>query len=373
MSNFFKDLPEVPKESPFFSNEYEEDTRKEKINANIGMIYNDEGKLHELSFIKDVEKELFDKKLDKEYSSLIGSPDYNNAVFKLFFPEQELKDGGNFFSTQSITGGSALRVGSDLLRKAVSPDIYLSNLTFSLYYKLFSECNINQYPYYSHETKEIDFKGMTQYLEYIPDKSVINLQLSNHNPTGLDLSKEQWDQLALVFKKKNHFAFFDCAYLGHSSGSFSEDLYGLHSFLNSEIEFFLAFSSAKISLNYGEDVGSLLGWMKNPTAVKKVVSNILNLNRALFSFPSLQGARILTNILQNRRQEQEKELREIHSELKEKRQAVVESMSKKGMNEKTLGLIKSQKGIYLFLDLSEDQVIILKKNYSIYLADNGRA
>lgn len=372
MSSFFDELPDIPEKGGIFSDEYSKDTRKEKLNLSIGMIFDDDGKRKELKFIKEVETEIFEKNLDKEYSTLLGLPDYNKAVFKHFFPNNDLVEGGNFFCTQSATGGSALRVGSEILRKFLNETIYVSNLTFSFYSYLFNECNIKSYPYYDKDTKTLDFKNLQTFLHHLPDNSVINLQLCNHNPTGLDLNEQQWDTLAKLFQEKKHFAFFDCAYLGLASGSFEKDLYGLHCFLNHKVEFFLAYSSAKSSLNYSDDVGALIGWIKDPKIVENILSNIACINRGYFSFSSLQGARIIQNILSTRRIDLEKEISSIVSDLNEKRKTIVSLLTAQNADSELINLIRHQKGIYLFLDLNNEQVEIFKKKFGIYVCDYGR-
>jgi aspartate aminotransferase len=371
--SYFENIKEIPTEEGLFSNEFEKDTRKDKLNCSIGMIYDEEGNKKEISFIKEVETELFNKNLNKEYSTLLGLQEFNQSVFKLFFPNEELVEGGNFFCIQSSTGGSALRIGSDLLRKNLSNDIYVSDPTFSMYKYLFSQANIKHYPYYDKENKCLDFDGFITFLNHLPEQQVINIQVSNHNPTGLDLSEKQWEILAKTFLTKKHFAFFDCAYLGYSTGKFDKDLFGVHTFLKNKIEFFLAYSSAKTTLNYSDDIGALMGWLNDSEIVKNVLSNLAVINRSYYSFASLQGARIVNHFLTLKKSELEKEINSIVLNLNDKREYFVKLLLENNVNRKVVELVKSQKGIYLFLDLNDLQVAKLKKDHGIYLCENGRA
>ena len=371
--SFFENIKEVPNDEGLFSDAFEKDTRKDKINSSIGMIYNEEGAIKELSFIKEVEIELFNKNLNKEYSTLLGLQDFNSSVFKLFFPNEELVEGGNFFCIQSSTGGSALRIGSDLLRQNLSNDIYVSDPTFSMYKYLFSQCNIKHYPYYNKENKSLDFDGFVTFLNHLPEQQVISIQVSNHNPTGLDLNEKQWEILASVFQKKNHFAFFDCAYLGYSTGNFEKDLFGVHTFLKNKVEFFLAYSSAKTTLNYSDDIGALMGWLNDTETVKNVLSNLAVINRSYYSFASLQGARIVDYFLRYKKTDLEKEINSIVLSLNDKREFIIKLLLEKKVNKKTVDLIKNQKGIYLFLDLNSDQIEKLKSEHAVYLSEYGRA
>lgn len=371
--SYFENIKELPNEEGFFSDEFDKDTRKDKINASIGMIFDEDGNRKEISFIKEVETELFNKNLNKEYSTLLGLQEFNTSVFKLFFPNEELVEGGNFFCIQSATGGSALRIGSDILRNNLSKDIYVSDPTFSMYKYLFSQANIKHYPYYNKENKSLDFDGFITFLNHLPENQVISIQVSNHNPTGLDLNEKQWEILAKTFLNKKHFAFFDCAYLGYSSGNFQKDLFGVHTFLKNKIEFFLAYSSAKSTLNYSDDIGALMGWLNDAEIVKNVLSNLAVINRSYYSFASLQGARIVNHFLSYKKSELEKEISTTVLSLNEKRDYIVKLLEESNVNRKIVDLIKHQKGIYLFLDLNNDQVEKLKKDYAVYVCEYGRA
>lgn len=367
--SFFDNTPNFPKENNLFSNQFKLDTNPNKINAAIGMIWNDKGQLHELPFIKDIEQTLYDNKLDKEYSTLLGITSFNKDIFEYLLPNQKLTE--NFFCTQSTTGGSALKIGSDILRNYFNKKIYLSNLTFSLYYNLFSEMEIDTYPYFNCEKNEFEFESMKSFLENLPNKSLINLQVSNHNPTGIDLDKSQWDELSAIFKQKQHFAFFDCAYLGLTTGNKEDDMYCIDLWVKENLEFFLAYSSAKTTLNYSDDIGYLIGYLNNNQAVENVKSNIAVLNRGMYSFSSLQGARILNSIITNKewREAHYSYIQQISKELSSKKLVILEKL---GSYKALWKLISKQKGLYLFLNLSKDQIKNLQENYSIYVADNGR-
>lgn len=355
-------------EQMFNKNDFKEDSRKEKINCSIGMIWNEDETLRKHSSMNEIEKHLLDQNLDKEYSTLTGIPIINENVKNIF-----LKEFGNdkrLFVSQMSSGGAALRIGSILFKKFFKNTIYLSNLTFSLYYNLFEDMEIKTYPYYDCKTKKLDFDNLVKFFSNIESQSLVNIQLSNHNPTCLDFSKEQWEKLSKIFYEKQHFIFFDCAYLGLSS-EIEDEIYPLKLFFDSNVEYFLAFSSAKTTYNYSEDIGYLLGWTKSEITTKDLVDNIKILNRAHFSFTSLHGARILNEII-NRKLFLE-ETRTVRERISKLRNEICDKLKSKGFDNFLIEFYKSQKGIYLFLDLNDEQVEELKNKYGIYLIKNGRA
>lgn len=351
----------------FNKNDFLNDSRKEKINCSIGMIWNEDETLRSHPKMFDLENELLSKNLDKEYSTLTGISSINENIKKLFFGED--CDDKRFFVSQMSSGGAALRIGSILLRKFLNSEIYVSNLTFNLYYNLFEDLEIKTYPYFDSKNKRLDFENLMNFLENIKENSILNFQLSNHNPTGLDFNKDQWDNLAKVISKKNHFVFFDCAYLGLSK-NIEDEIYPLKLFYQSKIEFFLAFSSAKMTYNYSEDIGYLLGWTKCETTTKDLIDNIKILNRAHFSFTSLHGARIINEIINQKLYIEETKF--MRNRISILRNDIINKLKKKNFNNSLLDFYASQTGIYLFLDLSNNQVNELKIKYGIYVLLGGR-
>ena len=68
------------------------------------------------------------------------------------------------------------------------------------------------YRYYNPKTKSLDFVGMQEDLDKAPNDSIVVLHVCAHNPTGVDLNNEQWQDLLKLVKRKNHFICFDSAY-----------------------------------------------------------------------------------------------------------------------------------------------------------------
>ena len=60
--------------------------------------------------------------------------------------------------------------------------------------------------------KAINFNGLIADLDDAEPGSIILLHACAHNPTGVDLSVEQWKQLKDLMLKRKHMAFFDMAF-----------------------------------------------------------------------------------------------------------------------------------------------------------------
>ncbi len=91
------------------------------------------------------------------------------------------------------------------------------------------------YPYYDPKTIGLAYEPFLETLSNLPPRSVVLLHACAHNPTGVDPTREQWGQIAEVFLKKGHYAFFDCAYQGFASGDLDNDAWAVREFVRKEV------------------------------------------------------------------------------------------------------------------------------------------
>jgi aspartate/tyrosine/aromatic aminotransferase len=86
---------------------------------------------------------------------------------------------------------------------------------------------VKRYRYYNPNTLGLDYQGFSADVEQAPDGSFFVLHTCAHNPTGIDPSPEQWDELSQLFKRKKHVILFDTAYQGFASGDPERDAYSV--------------------------------------------------------------------------------------------------------------------------------------------------
>lgn len=374
-SSFFVRVPNIPSNKLFdLKKIYEKSENPNKMNLSIGMLYNEDGSLVKFESVETAQKMIHADDMNKEYPPITGVPEYNLCIQRLFFPDSsDVVIEKRILTTQSVTGGSSLRVGAEIIYKFLQRKIHLSNLTFGPYRNIYSNLEISYYPYFDESTQKLDVDSFVDYLNKIDNKSNINLQLSGHNPTALDLSKDDWERISQVMSLKSHIAFFDVAYLGYGKGSIEDDLYPIHLFAERKIEMLISYSSAKNFANFSDDVGAMIIVLNNPEALIKLKTHLIVINRSLFSFSSLYGARIIERILNNESLKNMwiQDLKKILYRISYLRKLVWEEMESQNVDF-NYDFLKQQKGIYIFLNLSENQVEILAKDYSIFLCDRGR-
>lgn len=131
-----------------------------------------------------------------------------------------------------------------------------------------------------------------------PMGSVILLHACAHNPTGVDPSNEQWKEICSVIKKRNHIAFFDCAYQGYATGDLDQDAFAVRLFEKEGVEMFIAQSFSKNMGLYGERIGCLS--VISNTGNKNIIeSQLAKICRSSYSNPPVHGAQIVSAILGN--------------------------------------------------------------------------
>jgi aspartate aminotransferase len=292
---------------------------------------------------------------------------------------------------QTISGTGAVHLGALFLAKFYKTETerlaYFSDPTWANHFQIFSNVGLqyDTYPYFSKQTKGLDFEGMTAAIDNAPQGSIILLHACAHNPTGVDPTQDQWKKIAEKMKAKKHFPFFDTAYQGFASGDLARDGWAIRYFVEQGFELCIAQSYAKNFGLYGERAGCF-HFVTSPSSdaestIKRIASQLAILQRSEISNPPAYGARIVSTVLNDPKlfAEWEANLREMSGRIKEMRTELKRELEKPDENEpdkskapKTWGHITDQIGMFSFTGLTEQQVMKLRKEKHIYMTKNGR-
>ena len=262
----------------------------------------DKGKPYVLPSVRVAEEKVMQAKLDKEYAGITGVPDFTKAAALLAYgPDSAAVKENRVAITQSISGTGALRIGGAFLERLYphGKAIYIPTPSWANHKAVFldSGLEVKQYKYYNKDTIGLDFDGMVADLKAAPNQSMVLLHACAHNPTGVDPTEEQWQQISKVMKEKEHLPFFDMAYQGFASGDTDKDAYPLRLFVKEGHQPVLSQSFAKNMGLYGERVGAFSVVCASEEEKKRVDSQIKILVRPLYSNPPVHGARIASQIL----------------------------------------------------------------------------
>lgn len=353
---------------------FSKETRQNKVNLAIGSYQTDDGYSWVLPSVIEAEKTILAAHLDKDYLPIEGDANFLRNVNKLLFGKKLAQEmASRLVTMQSIGGTSALRLAADYLRLAKQRHVYVSNPTWPNHPSLCKQAGllVGNYPYFNPLTKQLDFQALLDSLKKMPKGSAVLLHVCCHNPTGVDLTFKEWQQLLDSLQSYELFPFFDMAYQGFSEG-LEEDAAPLRYCVEREIECLVANSFSKNFGLYGERVGSLTAVCKTPELANRVLKQFKTLIRRTFSNPPLYGERIVHTILSSNslHAQWEGELKTMRTRITAMRALFLQELQKKQGDK--LHFLKTQKGLFSYGWLSACEVKRLKDDFAIYLPNNGR-
>lgn len=355
---------------------FKADTRAHKVNLGVGIYKDEAGQTPVLSSVKKAEAILLETEKSKNYLGIEGVQAYNQVVQGLLFGENSKIITDKRAATAQAPGGTgALRVASEfLVRNTQSTTIWVSNPTWANHKNIFETAGltVKEYRYYKAETHDMDFEAMLTDLEQAQAGDVVLLHGCCHNPTGIDLSLAQWQQVAQVCLAKELLPLFDFAYQGFGAG-IDEDAQGLRAVAAVVPELLIANSFSKNFGLYNERIGAVTVVAEDEQAATNSFSQIKKNIRANYSNPPAHGGLIVSTILSDAtlRQEWEAELTEMRQRIAEMRTLFVDSLKAEGV-EQDFSFISRQNGMFSFSGLNKQQVARLKDEFAIYIVGSGR-
>ncbi|NRT58634.1 aromatic amino acid transaminase [Sphaerotilus uruguayifluvii] len=352
------------------------DTNPAKVNLGVGVYYDDNGKLPLLKCVVEAERQMLEAPKARGYLPIDGIAAYDKAVQGLVFgADSDVVTGGRVATVQAIGGTGGLKIGADFLKK-VNPDatVLISDPSWENHRALFSNAGfpVGTYPYYDAENRGINFAGMLAAIDAAPAGTVVLLHACCHNPTGYDITGEQWDQVIASIKARNLVAFLDMAYQGFGDG-IAEDGAVIGKFVAAGLDFFVSTSFSKSFSLYGERVGALSVVCASKEEATRVLSQLKIAIRTNYSNPPTHGAQIVATVLTTPalRTMWEDELAAMRVRIKEMRTLLVEKLTAAGV-QGDLSYIVRQKGMFSYSGLNKDQMVRLRGEFGVYGVDSGR-
>ena len=376
-SSLFGAVPLAPRDPILGVTEaFNADTNPRKVNLGVGVYYDENGKVPVLECVRRAERQMAEAAAARNYLPIDGMPAYVRAVKALVF-------GGDFaalreervVTVQTLGGTGALKVAADFLRR-IDPtaEVWISDPSWENHRALFEGAGfaVNAYPYYDPATRGLNFAGMIKSLETLPAQSIVVLHMCCHNPTGADLSPEQWSRVLDVVKARQLVPVLDMAYQGFADG-LDADSAAVRRFAESMSPVFVASSFSKSISLYGERVGALSIVAAARDEADRVLSQLKRVIRTNYSNPPTHGGQIVALVLTTPelRKLWESELGRMRERIKSIRRALVDKVQAKapGLD---FSFVLRQRGLFSYTGLSKEAVERLRKDYSIYAVDSGR-
>ena len=352
------------------------DTRETKIDLGVGVYQDDRGRTPVMTSVKDAEAKLMELELTKSYQGIAGDPDYNQRMMSLIFgADHSILSSGRVKSIQAPGGSGALRVGAEVIQRATpSAKLWVGVPTWPNHIPLLGSAGfeIKEYPYYDMATHKINGDAMMETLRQVPAGDMVLLHGCCHNPTGADLTHEQWDQIADLALERGFIPFIDTAYQGLGDG-LDEDAYGMRMMADRLPELVIASSCSKNFGLYRERTGSITFIAKNSQQAEIVASQAMSIARQIYSMPPAHGALLVSLILgdQQLRANWQAELEEVRLRIKSMR-----TLLTNGIQGNSAGVdfshIEQQKGMFSFLGITTPQIDRLRDEFGIYIVSSTR-
>jgi aromatic-amino-acid transaminase len=375
--NLFSSVQLAPKDPIFGLTEaYNADQRPSKVNLGVGVYYTDEGKVPLLRAVLEAEKEVVAKEAPRAYIPIEGPNPYNSAVQNLLFgKDSALIQAGRVVTAECLGGTGALRVGGDFVKRLEpTAKAAISSPSWENHRGIFEAAgyDVLEYTYFDPKTRGVDFDGMVKSLESFPAKTLVILHACCHNPTGADLTKDQWQTIISICQQKQLIPFLDIAYQGFADG-IEEDGAAVRMFADSGMSFFVSSSFSKSFSLYGERVGALSIVTQSKEESTRVLSQLKRVIRTNYSNPPTHGAAIVATVLNSPklRQMWEDELAQMRDRIKSMRHGLKEKLAAAGVSQ-DFSFIEAQRGMFSYSGLTSDQVAKLQEQDGIYALSTGR-
>jgi aromatic-amino-acid transaminase len=352
------------------------DTRATKVNLGVGVYYNEEGRIPLLRAVAEAEKARIEAHAPRGYLPIEGIAAYDSAVQKLLLgADSELIAAGRVITTQAVGGTGALKTGADFLKRLLPNTVVaISDPSWENHRALFESAGftVHNYRYYDAASHGINRAGMLEDLKNLPARSVVVLHACCHNPTGVDLSLDDWKAVLEVLREREHVPFLDIAYQGFGDG-IEPDAFAVRLFAASGIPFFVSSSFSKSFSLYGERVGALTIVTGDKEEAGRVLSQAKRVIRTNYSNPPTHGATVVASVLNSPelRTLWEEELAGMRERIRSMRMAMVEQLASLGAK-RDFSFVAQQRGMFSYSGLTAEQVERLRSEFGIYAVSTGR-
>ena len=355
---------------------FREDQYPGKIDLSVGVYQDENGNTPILECVRRGELRLLEAQQTKSYVAIAGNAGFNAGMETLLFGADHpaLRD-GRVSTVQTPGGSGGLCIAAHLILRA-QPDarVWLSDPSWPNHLPLLrlAGLKLEQYPYYDYENHRIDFDAMLKAFEKLDAGELVLLHGCCHNPSGADLSREQWQTLAELFERLGIVPFIDIAYQGLSQG-LDEDAFGVRLMAERLPEVVVVASCSKNLGLYRERVGAVSVVSRNAATAKLALSNASNVARGIYSMPPDHGAAIVAAVFRDDalRALWIEELGEMRNRLNDLRRLLVDKLVERH-SPSDFSFIAQERGMFSFLGISREQVVRLREEFHVYMVESSR-
>ena len=352
------------------------DPRSHKVNLSIGIYFDDAGRIPVLGCVHAAEAQLLAAAGPKPYLPIEGSAAMRSAVQGLLFgADHEAVTSGRVATLQTIGSSGGLKVGADFIQRWLPGSaVWVSDPSWDNHRAMFEGAGlaVHSYPYYDPATGGLKFEAMLATLRTLPPGSVVLLHACCHNPTGVDLTRSQWEQLLPVLREQALLPYLDIAYQGYGDG-IEEDAFAIRLLASSGLSFFVANSFSKSMSVYGERAGALSVVCGDKAEAELVLGQMKATVRRNYSSPAIHAAGIVSRVLTDPalRASWQADVASMRDRILTMRQRLHAVLAAQQPG-RDFDYFLSQRGMFSYTGLSPAQVDRLRNEFAVYLVRSGR-
>ena len=355
---------------------FQKDPRADKVNLSIGIYFDDAGRIPVLDCVHQAEAQMLAASGAKSYLPIEGAGATRSAVQQLLFGAgHEAVTSGRVATLQTVGSSGGLRVGADFIKRWLPGSaLWVSDPTWDNHRAMFEGAGVavNTYPYYDETTGGLKFDAMLATLRTLPTRSLVLLHACCHNPTGVDLTRAQWQALVPVLRERELLAYLDLAYQGYGDG-IEEDAFAVRLLASEGLSLFVANSFSKSMSIYGERAGALSVVCADAAEAALVLGQLKATVRRNYSSPSIHAAGIVSRVLTDPalRTRWHADVAAMRERILAMRRSLHGVLQAK-LPGRDFGYFLSQRGMFSYTGLTAVQVDRLREEFGVYLVRSGR-
>ncbi|AZD84472.1 Aromatic-amino-acid aminotransferase [Pseudomonas chlororaphis subsp. aureofaciens] len=355
---------------------YASDSNPRKFDLGVGVYKDSQGLTPIPRSVKLAEQRLVDRQTTKIYIGGHGDAAFGKVINELVLgADSQLITERRAGATQTPGGTGALRLSADFIAHCLpGRGVWLSNPTWPIHETIFAAAGIqvSHYPYVGSDNR-LDVEAMLATLNQVPKGDVVLLHACCHNPTGFDLSHDDWHRVLDVVRSRNLLPLIDFAYQGFGDG-LEQDAWAVRLFAAELPELLITSSCSKNFGLYRDRTGALIVCTRDAEKLLDVRSQLAHIARNLWSTPPDHGAAVVATILGDPELKSlwADEVEAMRLRIAQLRSGLVEALQPFGLAER-FAHIGVQRGMFSYTGLTPEQVATLRNQHSVYMVSSGRA
>ncbi|UST81226.1 amino acid aminotransferase [Pseudomonas siliginis] len=355
---------------------YAQDANPRKFDLGVGVYKDAQGLTPIPEAVKIAEARLVESQDTKTYIGGHGNPLFGKVINELVLgADSQLITEQRAGATQTPGGTGALRLAADFIAQCLpGKGVWLSNPTWPIHETIFAaaKVKVSHYPYVGSDNR-LDVEAMLAVLKEVPKGDVVLLHACCHNPTGFDLSHDDWQRVLEVVRSRDLLPLIDFAYQGFGDG-LEQDAWSTRLFAAQVPELLITSSCSKNFGLYRDRTGALIVCATSADKLIDIRSQLANIARNLWSTPPDHGAAVVATILADPELKARwaDEVEAMRLRIAQLRSGLVEALEPHGLRER-FAHIGVQRGMFSYTGLSPEQVKTLRERHSVYMVSSGRA